>query len=87
MIRGQARLWNFAKRWCPYAKVYYKHKIKESGKTVLATNLNAIGKMWKCSAHTMNHNGTGLRVQRAQKAVNLTVYGVKDFKSHRSVNI
>lgn len=28
---------NFAKRWCPYAKVYYKHKLKESGKTVLAT--------------------------------------------------
>jgi transposase len=28
---------NFAKRWCPYAKVYYKHKFKESGKTVLAT--------------------------------------------------
>lgn len=28
---------NFAKRWCPYAKAYYKHKLKESGKTVLAT--------------------------------------------------
>jgi transposase len=28
---------NFAKRWCPYAKVYYKHKLKESGITVLAT--------------------------------------------------
>lgn len=28
---------NLAKRWCPYAKAYYKHKLKESGKTVVAT--------------------------------------------------
>jgi transposase len=28
---------NFAKRWCPYAEAYYKHKLKESGKTILAT--------------------------------------------------
>jgi transposase len=28
---------NFAKRWCPYAKAYYKHKLKESGINVLAT--------------------------------------------------
>ena len=27
---------NFTKRWCPYARVYYKHKLKESGKTVIA---------------------------------------------------
>lgn len=28
---------NFAKRWCPYAKAYYQHKFKETGKNVLAT--------------------------------------------------
>ncbi|MCK4765531.1 MAG: transposase, partial [Candidatus Aminicenantes bacterium] len=28
---------NFAKRYCPYANVYFKHKLKESGKTVVAT--------------------------------------------------
>lgn len=28
---------NFAKRYCPYAQVYYKHKLKESGNTMLAT--------------------------------------------------
>jgi len=28
---------NFVRRWCPYAAAYYKHKLKESGKMVLAT--------------------------------------------------
>lgn len=28
---------NFAKRYCPYAKAYYKHKFKESGNNVLST--------------------------------------------------
>jgi hypothetical protein len=46
-----------------------------------------LGKMWKCPAHTVSHKGTGLRVLRFQKAVKLTAHGVKDFKSHISVNI
>jgi hypothetical protein len=54
---------------------------------IILTDLNAIGKMWKCSAHAMSHKGTGLRVLRLQKSVKLTDYGVKDFKSQRSVNI
>lgn len=28
---------NFVRRWCPYAAAYYKHKLKESGKMVVAT--------------------------------------------------
>jgi hypothetical protein len=54
---------------------------------IILTDLNAIGKMWKCSAHAMSHKGTGLRVFRLQKSVKLIDYGVKDFKSQRSVNI
>jgi hypothetical protein len=35
-------------------------------------------KIWECSAHTMSHKGTGLRVPRLQKAVKLSliVYGL-----------
>jgi hypothetical protein len=54
---------------------------------IILTDLNAIGKMWKCSAHAMSHKGTGLRVLRHQKSIKLTDHGVKDFKSQRSVNI
>lgn len=28
---------NFAKRYCPYAKAYYMHKLKQTGKNVVAT--------------------------------------------------
>jgi hypothetical protein len=54
---------------------------------IILTDLNAIGKIWKCSAHTMSHKGTGLRVLRLKRAVKLTAHGVKDFKSQRSENI
>ena len=50
---------------------------------VILTDFNDIGKMWKCSAHTMSHKGTGLRVLRLQKAVKSIADGVKDFKSQR----
>jgi hypothetical protein len=54
---------------------------------IILTDLNAIGKMWKCSAHAMSHKGTGLRVLRLQKSVKFTDHGVKDFKSQISENI
>jgi hypothetical protein len=50
---------------------------------IILTDFNDIGKMWKCSAHTMSHKGIGLRVPRLQGAVKPEADGVKDFESHR----
>jgi transposase len=43
---------NFAKRRCPYAQVYYKHKLKESGFPVLATKALA-SKIARASYHVL----------------------------------
>jgi transposase len=43
---------NFAKRHCPYAEVYYKHKLKESGLPVLATKALA-SKIARASYHVL----------------------------------
>jgi len=43
---------NFAKRHCPYAQVYYKHKLKESGISILATKALA-SKIARASYHVL----------------------------------
>lgn len=43
---------NFAKRHCPYAEVYYKHKLKESGLPVLAIKALA-SKIARASYHVL----------------------------------
>jgi len=47
---------------------------------VILTDFKDIGNIWGCSAHTMSHQGTGLRVLRP------VFHKVKDSKSHDSVN-
>jgi transposase len=43
---------NFAKRWCPYAQVYYKNKLKESGIPILAAKALA-SKIARASYHVL----------------------------------
>lgn len=43
---------NFAKRYCPYARVYYKHKLKETGHHVIATKALA-SKIARASYHVL----------------------------------
>jgi transposase len=43
---------NFTKRYCPYAYVYYRHKLKESGLTVLALKALA-SKIARASYHVL----------------------------------
>ena len=43
---------NFAKRHCPYAQIYYKHKLKESGLAVLAAKALA-SKIARASYHVL----------------------------------
>lgn len=43
---------NLAKRWCPYAQVYYKHKLKESGIQILAAKALA-SKIARASYHVL----------------------------------
>lgn len=47
---------------------------------IILTDFKDIGNIWECSAHTMSHQGTGLRALRA------VFHKVKDSKSHDSVN-
>lgn len=46
---------NFAKRFCPYAQVYYKQKLKESGMTAVATKSLA-SKLARATFHMMVRN-------------------------------
>lgn len=46
---------NFAKRWCPYVKAYYQHKLKESGKTALATKALA-SKLARASYYVLKND-------------------------------
>ena len=58
---------NFAKRWCPYAKAYYKHKLKESGISISVLATKALGSKLARASYYMLKNDVDYDPEKAFK--------------------
>ena len=58
---------NFAKRWCPYAKAYYKHKLKESGISINVLATKALGSKLARASYYMLKNDVDYDPEKAFK--------------------